>query len=257
MEMRTIVLWVRVVVSKVLLVDFLISFDGSRISSRSVGSPRILSCRRQARRRWPMDRISRFVVWICSKFDREQIIRIINELTEVLANRHLQVMPKEDFKKTSQLSQLLRRPRQNSSPATRLRPGRFDFGFPRLLCQRRPQNRVTAQTNLIELLTLPSFAPVFARSFFRTRAVTPSVEVAPIAPNAIGISCGARRRQLHAGVRRLVEQAVARHAGHLRKPRDFKNRSARADASAEIAGSGLGMPSSGMPAGVNKCPNPW
>ena len=46
-----------------------------------------------------MDRISRFVVWICSKFDREQIIRIVNELIEVLANRHPEVMPKDDFKK--------------------------------------------------------------------------------------------------------------------------------------------------------------
>jgi len=49
-----------------------------------------------------MDRISRFVVWICSKFDREQIIRIVNELTEVLANRHPEVMPKDDFKKNIQ-----------------------------------------------------------------------------------------------------------------------------------------------------------
>jgi len=46
-----------------------------------------------------MDRISRFVVWICSKFDREQILRIIEELQEILANKNPNVKPKDDFKK--------------------------------------------------------------------------------------------------------------------------------------------------------------
>ena len=46
-----------------------------------------------------MDRISRFVVWICSKFDRKQILRIIEELQEILANKNPNVKPKDDFKK--------------------------------------------------------------------------------------------------------------------------------------------------------------
>jgi hypothetical protein len=46
-----------------------------------------------------MDRISRFVIWICSKFNREQIERIVNELQEILANRNPNIKPKDDFKK--------------------------------------------------------------------------------------------------------------------------------------------------------------
>jgi hypothetical protein len=48
-----------------------------------------------------MDRISRFVIWICSKFNREQIERIVLELQEVLANRNPEVKPKDDFKKNT------------------------------------------------------------------------------------------------------------------------------------------------------------
>ena len=46
-----------------------------------------------------MDRISRFVIWICSKFDREQIQRIVSELQDILANRNPEVKPKDEFKK--------------------------------------------------------------------------------------------------------------------------------------------------------------
>ena len=46
-----------------------------------------------------MDRISRFVIWICSKFNREQIERIVVELQDVLSNRNSEVKPKDDFKK--------------------------------------------------------------------------------------------------------------------------------------------------------------
>lgn len=45
-----------------------------------------------------MDRVSRFVIWICSKFNREQIERIIKDLQEILANRNPEVKPKDDFK---------------------------------------------------------------------------------------------------------------------------------------------------------------
>ena len=47
----------------------------------------------------PMDRISRFVIWICKKFDREQISRIVKELQDILDNRNPEVKPKDDFKK--------------------------------------------------------------------------------------------------------------------------------------------------------------
>jgi len=46
-----------------------------------------------------VDRISRFVIWICSKFDREQIERMVVELQDILANRNPDVKPKDDFKK--------------------------------------------------------------------------------------------------------------------------------------------------------------
>jgi len=45
-----------------------------------------------------MDRISRFVIWICSKFTREQIERIVHDLSVILANRNPEVKPKDDFK---------------------------------------------------------------------------------------------------------------------------------------------------------------
>jgi hypothetical protein len=49
-----------------------------------------------------MDQISRFVIWICSKFDREQIQRIVEELQNILANRNPDIKPKDDFKKNIQ-----------------------------------------------------------------------------------------------------------------------------------------------------------
>ena len=45
-----------------------------------------------------MSRISRFVIWICSKFTRDEIERIIKELGEILTNRNPEVKPKDDFK---------------------------------------------------------------------------------------------------------------------------------------------------------------
>jgi len=47
----------------------------------------------------PMDQISRFVIWICSRFNREQIEKIIKELSDVLKNRqNLPTKPKDAFK---------------------------------------------------------------------------------------------------------------------------------------------------------------
>ncbi len=50
-----------------------------------------------------MDRISRFVVWICSKFNRNEIEKIVGALLEILANRHPEIKPKDDFKKNIQI----------------------------------------------------------------------------------------------------------------------------------------------------------
>jgi len=53
-----------------------------------------------------MDRISRFVIWICSKFDREQIQRIIQELQDILSDRNPDVKPKDDFKKNIRTTEI-------------------------------------------------------------------------------------------------------------------------------------------------------
>jgi hypothetical protein len=45
-----------------------------------------------------MQKISRFVVWICSKFTREQIEIIVKELTEILKNHNSEIKPKDEFK---------------------------------------------------------------------------------------------------------------------------------------------------------------
>ena len=45
-----------------------------------------------------MDRTSRFVVWICSKFNREQIERIVKDLQDILKNQNPEIKPKDDFK---------------------------------------------------------------------------------------------------------------------------------------------------------------
>lgn len=45
-----------------------------------------------------MKKIDRFVIWICSKFTREQIEHVVKELKNILANRNPEVKPKDDFK---------------------------------------------------------------------------------------------------------------------------------------------------------------
>lgn len=46
-----------------------------------------------------MNQISRFVVWICSRFNREHIELIVKELTDVLkSQKDLPSKPKEAFK---------------------------------------------------------------------------------------------------------------------------------------------------------------
>ena len=46
-----------------------------------------------------MDHISRFVIWICARFNREQIEKIIQELSDILkSRRELPSKPKDAFK---------------------------------------------------------------------------------------------------------------------------------------------------------------
>ena len=44
-----------------------------------------------------MDRISRFVIWICSKFNREQIERIVGELQDILPTRTYASRPRSPW----------------------------------------------------------------------------------------------------------------------------------------------------------------
>lgn len=45
-----------------------------------------------------MNKIDRFVIWICSKFTRTEIEQINQGLSDILANRNPEVKPKDDFK---------------------------------------------------------------------------------------------------------------------------------------------------------------
>lgn len=45
-----------------------------------------------------MKKITRFIIWICSKFTREEIEQIIIELAGILTDRNPEIKPKDDFK---------------------------------------------------------------------------------------------------------------------------------------------------------------
>ena len=45
-----------------------------------------------------MRKIDRFIIWICSKFTRDEIEKIIQGLFDILVNRNPEVKPKDDFK---------------------------------------------------------------------------------------------------------------------------------------------------------------
>lgn len=45
-----------------------------------------------------MKKIDRFIIWICSKFTKDEIKEIIKGLSDILANRNPKVKPKDDFK---------------------------------------------------------------------------------------------------------------------------------------------------------------
>lgn len=44
-----------------------------------------------------MSQISRFAVWVCRKFKRSEIEKIIEELTAILDNPNSDVKPKDEF----------------------------------------------------------------------------------------------------------------------------------------------------------------
>jgi NAD kinase len=45
-----------------------------------------------------MPNIARFVIWICSKFNKSQIELIVKELINILNNRNPEVLLKDDIK---------------------------------------------------------------------------------------------------------------------------------------------------------------
>lgn len=44
------------------------------------------------------NRVSRFIIWICSKFTRTEIEFIVTELSNILLNRNPEIKPKDHFK---------------------------------------------------------------------------------------------------------------------------------------------------------------
>ena len=45
-----------------------------------------------------MSKISKFVVWICSKFSRQQVELIVAELTHILKDSNFRFGPRDEFK---------------------------------------------------------------------------------------------------------------------------------------------------------------
>lgn len=45
-----------------------------------------------------MNKITRFIIWICSRFTKDEIIQIIQGLSDIIANRNPEIKPKDDFK---------------------------------------------------------------------------------------------------------------------------------------------------------------
>jgi len=45
-----------------------------------------------------MTKIQRFVIWLCKRFNREELLNIVDELTKVLNNQNPEIKPKDDFK---------------------------------------------------------------------------------------------------------------------------------------------------------------
>lgn len=46
----------------------------------------------------PMKKIERFVIWICSKFNQDEILNIIDQLIEISNDKNFDKLPKDNFK---------------------------------------------------------------------------------------------------------------------------------------------------------------
>lgn len=73
-----------------------------------------------------MNKIARFVIWICSKFNKAEVVQIINGLQQVLAERNPEIKFKDDFKEKhpnyrdyyiDPLPPLTQKPNKKESPA--------------------------------------------------------------------------------------------------------------------------------------------
>jgi len=45
-----------------------------------------------------LNQIQRLIVWICKRFNREQILNLVDELTKIVHNKHPELRPKDEFK---------------------------------------------------------------------------------------------------------------------------------------------------------------
>ncbi len=45
-----------------------------------------------------MNKLSRFIIWLCTKFTRNELEFIVSELINVLKNNNTEVKPKDEFK---------------------------------------------------------------------------------------------------------------------------------------------------------------
>jgi len=45
-----------------------------------------------------MVNVTRFVIWICKKFDREHVTMIVEELKKVLSDPNAEIKPKDTFR---------------------------------------------------------------------------------------------------------------------------------------------------------------
>lgn len=44
------------------------------------------------------NKISRFIIWLCSRFTKSELEQLVLELSDVLKNKNPELKPKDDFK---------------------------------------------------------------------------------------------------------------------------------------------------------------
>ncbi len=45
-----------------------------------------------------MNKIHRLIVWICKRYNREQILNLVDELVKILHDKNPELQPRDDFK---------------------------------------------------------------------------------------------------------------------------------------------------------------